>query len=77
MTGHGHPPKNVTLRGFRLAWGLNVQDAADRLGVDRQTLASWESGASRPTAEQLVRLARAYRLAVEDLLPAIGGEHDA
>lgn len=69
---HTHPPRHVTLRGYRAAWLLSEQEAADRVGVSVPVLLAWESGAARPDAAQLISLARAYRLAVEDLLPALG-----
>ncbi|HEC35069.1 MAG TPA: ImmA/IrrE family metallo-endopeptidase [Anaerolineae bacterium] len=41
--------------------GLSIEEAARKVGVSPERLASWESGASRPTVRQLRLLGKAYR----------------
>ena len=40
---------------------------ADKLGVDRSTVAKWESGVAYPRAEQLPALANALSCGINDL----------
>ena len=54
-------------REVREAAGLSVQDAADGLGVHRNTLTRWESGERIPTAVDLLNLVHLYGLAPTDL----------
>jgi len=41
--------------------GLSIEEAARKVGVSPDRLASWESGASRPTVRQLRLLGKAYK----------------
>lgn len=49
------------LRWGRAAAGLEVEDAARKVGVKPERLATWEAGERRPTIGQLRRLANAYK----------------
>jgi DNA-binding XRE family transcriptional regulator len=39
---------------------LNQQDAAEKLGIKRQTLANWEKGGHTPSITQLSKIGQAY-----------------
>ena len=54
-------------REVREAAGLSVQEAADKLGVHRNTITRWESGERIPTAVDLLNLVHLYGLAPTDL----------
>ena len=43
-------------------------ELAERLGVERSTVAKWESGASQPQAAHLIALAEAFGCTVDELL---------
>ena len=48
---------NHELRQLRLARGMTQEQAAERLGVTRQALSSYETGRTRPDLDTLLRLA--------------------
>ena len=54
-------------REVRETAGLSVQDAAEALGVHRNTITRWESGERIPTAVDLLNLVHLYGLAPTDL----------
>src|SRR5688500_5462508 len=54
--------KPELLQWGRTSAGLRVEEAATKVGVDPQRLASWEEGGEeRPTMNQLRALAKVYR----------------
>lgn len=60
------------LRAARLRAGLTLRSAADRAVTSHATLATYESGRKAPTLPTLLRILRAYGLAVEiELSPRI------
>jgi len=63
------------LRVLRARKGLNLTDAAHRIGVTRHTLASLEKGGQEPHFDTLAKLAEGYGVPVEDLL--VGSESGA
>lgn len=60
--------RGPVLRWARERWGVTPEEAAAALKVERAVIDAWEAGASRPTAEQAVRLSDAYNVALADLL---------
>ena len=58
----------MRLAEFRKEKGLSQEVIACHLKVDRSTIAKWESGASMPTADKLVPLARFLGCSVDELL---------
>ena len=54
-------------REAREARGLSVADAAEALGVHRNTITRWESGERIPSAVDLLNLIHLYKLAPTDL----------
>lgn len=47
---------------------LTQEDIAEKLGVSRQAVAKWESGATTPDITNCIALARLYQISVDDLV---------
>jgi transcriptional regulator with XRE-family HTH domain len=47
---------------------LRQRDIAEALGVDRSTVAGWETGKSEPLARQILALAKLLDTTADDLL---------
>lgn len=62
------------LRGLRLNNKATLQELSDETGISVSTLSRLESGQRRPTLEQLLPLARAHGVPLDDLVgaPATG-----
>ena len=63
-------PTRVTnsIRALRFAHGEMTQaDLADRIGVTRQTLIAIEQGRYSPSLEMAFRIARVFRLPLDDV----------
>jgi len=58
------------LNGLRLGRGLTLTDLAEDTGISTSTLSRLEAGLRRPTLEQLLPLARAYGLTLDELVDA-------
>lgn len=56
------------LKILRKARGISQENLAMRLNVVRQTISKWETGASVPDAEQLMKIADILEVSVSDLL---------
>ena len=63
-----HSSLPARLRVLRAREGLTLIDAAEKLGIGRDTLSSIERGHQHPTFPTLKRLAEGYGVPVEDLL---------
>jgi transcriptional regulator with XRE-family HTH domain len=63
---HGSLP--AKLRLLRARQGLTLIEAAERIGIGRDTLSSIERGHQHPTFPTLKRLAEGYDVPVDDLL---------
>ena len=48
--------------------GLSQEALAEKLGVSRQAVSKWESGASDPSTTNLMALAKLFGVSAEDLL---------
>lgn len=48
--------------------GLSQQDLADRLGVSRQAISRWETGAVQPLADSVRGLAQVFQVSTDYLL---------
>jgi putative transcriptional regulator len=55
------------LEEFRTRSGLTQQELADRVEVSRQTIISLESGRYNPSILLAFKLARLFKLQIEDL----------
>ncbi|MDJ1137240.1 helix-turn-helix domain-containing protein [Streptomyces iconiensis] len=58
------------LRGFRKTLGVTLADLAERTGLTPSTISRLERGQVRPTLEQLLPLARAYAVPIDELVAA-------
>lgn len=57
--------------------GLSQEELARRLGLTRQAVSRWESGAALPTVDNLVELARVLEVSVDELLQLTREEKQA
>ena len=59
------------LKEHRVRCKMTQEFAAERLGVSRQAVSKWESGASDPSMSNLIALAKLYGVTVEDILSQV------
>ena len=52
--------KKMTLKQLRKVASLTQEEAAKELGISHDTISRWESGATQPTALQIVDICRVY-----------------
>ena len=69
----------MRLRVLRAERGLSLTEAAERAGIQRQTLALLERGERHPHDPTLANIAKGYGVPVKDLLeePALAGKAEA
>ena len=67
--------KNLDIANRRTRLGLTQLDIAKLLGLERSTVAKWETGQSLPRAELLPKLAGILGCSVDDLLKTKKEEH--
>ena len=58
------------LRILRAKERYSMEDIAEIIGVSRQSVAKWESGESLPDIEKCVKLAKLYKVTLDDLVNA-------
>ncbi len=58
------------LKAQRIRHKMTQEFVAERLGVSRQAVSKWESGASDPSTSNLLALAKLYEVPAEELLSA-------
>ncbi len=61
------------IQQLRKEAGFSQEALAEMLGISRQALGKWESGASLPTLENLTQLAKIFHLSIDEL---ITGQHE-
>lgn len=59
------------LKEYRVKCKMTQEFVAERLGVSRQAVSKWESGASDPSMSNLIALAKLYGVAIEDILSQV------
>lgn len=64
---------NERIAAARKAAGLTQEALGEKLGVSRQAVSKWESGASDPSTSNLLALARLYGVSAEELLREAAG----
>ena len=53
---------------LRRASGMSQEELAEKLGVSRQAISKWESGATQPELSKLIELSKLYSVSVDELL---------
>ena len=53
---------------LRRASGMSQEELAEKLGVSRQAVSKWESGATQPELSKLIELSKLYNVSVDELL---------
>ena len=59
------------IQEYRKKAELSQEEFADKIGVSRQAVSKWESGASDPSTSNLLALAKLYGVSAEDLLRSV------
>ena len=59
-----------TLRNLRMGKGLSQQQLAEKVFVNRSTIAKWEAGSRLPDMDMIHRLAKAFDMDVNFMLNA-------
>ena len=62
------------LKAHRTRCKMTQEFVAETIGVSRQAVSKWESGASDPSTSNLPALAKLYGVSAEDLLREAAGE---
>lgn len=57
-----------TIKRYRIERKMTQEFVAERIGVSRQAVSKWESGASDPSTTNLISLARLFDITPEELL---------
>ena len=57
-----------TLKQWRKVASLTQEEAAKKLGVSHDTISRWESGATQPTALQIVDICRVYNCKFDEII---------
>ena len=58
----------TTISRLRTAHGMSQGDLAEALDVSRQSVSKWETGASVPELEKLVKLAQLFEISLDELV---------
>lgn len=67
MDRFAEPRKQNRFAELRKQARLSQEEASAMLGVDRSTVAKWETGAAFPRGDKLPAVARAYGCEIKDL----------
>lgn len=60
-----------TLKAHRIRCGMTQEFVAEAVGVSRQAVSKWETGASDPSTSNLLALAKLFGISPEELLREI------
>lgn len=58
----------LTLKALRVNQGLTQIQAADLLGVTKETLSRWERAASFPNVPQINKIEELYKVSYNDII---------
>ena len=64
------------LKAQRLRCKMTQEFVADALGVSRQAVSKWETGAVDPSTSNLLALAKLYGMSAEELLKSVAHSKD-
>ena len=70
-------PLGGRIREARRNAGLSQEKLAEQIGVSRQAVSKWESGASDPSTANLIALAKLYHTTVEEILRQVAPDGEA
>ena len=59
------------IRAYRTENKMTQEFVAEQLGVSRQAVSKWESGASDPSTTNLIALAKLFKIEPEELIRSI------
>ena len=62
------------LKAHRAACKMTQEFVAEALGVSRQAVSKWESGASDPSTANLIAIAKLYEVSAEEILRKVRKE---
>lgn len=60
------------IKEHRIRCNMTQEYVAEMVGVSRQAVSKWETGASEPSTTNLIALAKLFGISVEELLQGIG-----
>lgn len=60
------------LKAHRVRCKLTQEFVAEALGVSRQAVSRWETGAADPSTSNLIALAKLFGISAEELLEELG-----
>lgn len=58
----------VTLKATRINNNMTQEEAAEKIGVSRCTLANWENMKTFPNAEQIKKIESIYSVSYDDII---------
>ena len=64
------------LKDHRTRCGMTQEFVAESIGVSRQAVSKWENGTADPSTSNLLKLAKLYDIAPEDLIRAVQTEQE-
>ena len=68
---------STTIKEMRVERGWSQEQLAEKLGVSRQAVTKWETGAGAPDIENLAALARIFGVSMDELVFGAAGTSDA
>ena len=57
----------VSMKAMRVNRDMTQREAAEKIGIRRETLQSWEAGRTFPQAQKLKALCEVYRCKMDDI----------
>lgn len=57
----------ISLKAARVNCNLTQQEAANALGINKETLGNWERGKTFPTALMFTKLCELYKLSPDEI----------
>ena len=62
------PDISKNIKRIRTAKGMNQTELAEKVGVTRQTISSWEKGSSFPNINMLEKMSAVFDMPIDELL---------
>lgn len=65
--------KKITLRAARTNSNLTQKEAAEKIGVSKDTISNWENGITSPSVEKFKQIEKIYGISYDELdfLPTV------